>query len=74
MLALGLCHRVFVYREPADLRKGFDDLCGLIRSGMKRDPLSDDVYVFINRRWICAISGCNECSKTLRWREQRAGS
>ncbi len=32
------------------MRKGFDGLCGLVRSGMKRDPHSGDMFVFINRR------------------------
>ena len=32
------------------MRKGFDGLSGLVVSGMKRDPLSGDVYLFINRR------------------------
>ncbi len=50
MLALGPSHRFHYYREPTDMRKGFDGLCGLVRSGMKRDPLSGDVFVFINRR------------------------
>ncbi len=49
MLALGPSHRFCVYREPADLRKGFDGLRGWVRLGMKRDPLSGDIYVFINR-------------------------
>ncbi len=50
MLALGSSHRFYLHRGPTDMRKGFDGLCGLVRSGMKRDPLSGDVYVFINRR------------------------
>ncbi len=32
------------------MRKGFDGLCGLVCSGMKRDPLLGDVFVFINCR------------------------
>ena len=32
------------------MRKGFDGLCGLVRSRLQRDPLSGDVYVFINGR------------------------
>ena len=42
--------RYFLYRAPADMRKGFDGLCGLVRQGMGRDPLSGDVFVFVNRR------------------------
>ncbi len=50
MLALGPSHVFHFYREPTDMRKGFDGLCGLVRSGMKRDPFLGDVFVFINRR------------------------
>ena len=30
------------------MRKGFNALCGVVRSQMKRNPLSGDVYIFIN--------------------------
>ena len=32
------------------MRKRFDGLCGLVRSGLKRAPTSGDIFVFINRR------------------------
>lgn len=50
MIAFGASHRYYLYREPTDMRKSFDGLCGLIRGEMKRDPLSGDVFIFINRR------------------------
>ena len=50
MIVFGPAHRYYLYRPPADMRKQFDGLCGLVRSAMKRDPLSGDVFVFINRR------------------------
>ncbi len=50
MIPLGPSHRFCLYREPADMRKSFDGLCGLVRSGLNRDPLSGEVFVFINRR------------------------
>lgn len=31
------------------MRKGFDGLGGLVRDAMGRDPLSGEVYVFLNR-------------------------
>jgi transposase len=51
--------RVFAFPEPADLRKGFNGLFGLVRSGLDRDPLSGDLYLFVNRR----RTGC----KVLLW-------
>lgn len=32
------------------MRKGFGGLSGLVRDGLGKDPLSGDVFVFINRR------------------------
>lgn len=32
-----------------DMRGGFDRLCGIVRDSMGRDPLSGEVFVFINR-------------------------
>jgi len=31
-----------------DMRKGFDTLCGVVRSRMGRDPLSGEVFIFVN--------------------------
>ena len=32
------------------MRKGVDGLSGLVRSGLNRDPLSGDIFIFFNRR------------------------
>jgi transposase len=40
---------VYAYGAPADLRKGFDGLCGLVTQHLHRDPLSGDLFVFANR-------------------------
>jgi transposase len=50
MIAFSSGHRYFFYREATDMRKGFDGLSGLVTGDLKRDPLSGDVYVFVNRR------------------------
>jgi transposase len=50
MIPFGPAQRYYLYREATDMRKSFDGLCGLVRSGLDRDPLSGDVFVFINRR------------------------
>jgi len=41
--------RVFAYAAPADLRKGFDGLYGLVLSQLGRDPLSGDCFLFTSR-------------------------
>lgn len=50
MIPFGPTQRYYLYRETTDMRKSFDGLSGLVRSGLRRDPLSGDVFVFINRR------------------------
>ena len=42
--------RVYAYPEAIDLRKGYDGLFGLVKQGLARDPLSGDLYLFVNRR------------------------
>ena len=42
--------RVFLYGEPVSMRRSFDGLYALARHGMQRDPLSGNLFAFINRR------------------------
>jgi transposase len=42
--------RVWAYPQPADLRKGYNGLYGLVKEGLGRDPLSGDLFLFVNRR------------------------
>ncbi len=41
--------RLFLFAGPADMRKGFDGLSGLVINKLKQDPLSGDIFIFINR-------------------------
>lgn len=50
MLSLTSSHRYLLYSRPCDMRKSFDGLSGLVRSELGRDPLSGDVFVFLNKR------------------------
>ena len=48
--------RVFAYPAPADLRKGYDGLYGLVQNGLKCDPLSGDLFLFVNEsRKLCKV-------------------
>jgi len=38
------------YLGYVDMRKGFDSLSGIVTGDMKFNPLSTDLYIFINRR------------------------
>lgn len=40
----------YLYNQPTDMRKSFDGLFGIIKASLKLDPLSGDVYVFMNKR------------------------
>lgn len=42
--------RILVAVEPVDGRKGIDSLAGVVRSVLKGDPLSGDLFVFKTRR------------------------
>lgn len=48
--------RVWATTSPTDLRKGYDGLYGLVRSGLGRDPQSGDLFLFVNRtRRACKV-------------------
>ena len=42
--------RIFLYRLPTDMRKSFHGLLALTESVIKQDPLSGNLFVFVNRR------------------------
>jgi len=50
MLSLANQVRIFLARDPVDMRKSFHGLVGLTESVLGKDPLSGDLFVFINRR------------------------
>ena len=50
MFSLTERHRYFLYRSATDMRKGFDGLSGVVRNDLGMDPLSGDVFIFLNRR------------------------
>jgi transposase len=50
--------RVWAYTRPADLRKGYNGLYGLVKQELGRDPLSGELYLFTNKRGnSCKILG-----------------
>ena len=42
--------RYYLYREPTDMRKSFDGLCGLINGQLGQNPMSGDLFIFINKK------------------------
>ena len=49
MFSLSERHRYYLYNGSTDMRKGFNGLSGLVRNELGLDPLTGDVYIFINR-------------------------
>lgn len=50
MLSLPPSVRIFLSREPTDMRKGFDTLAQLVREHLGGEPLSGHLFVFRSRR------------------------
>jgi len=42
--------KVFLAAGPADMRKSFDGLSGLVKGVLAQDPLSGHLFVFCNRK------------------------
>ena len=42
--------RIWLYAPPTDMRKSFDGLSALVRTKLAEDPLSGQLFLFINRR------------------------
>ena len=59
MFTLSSGNSYFLYRQSTDMRKSFDGLAGIIRTEMKKNPVSGEVFMFINKR--------NDRIKLLRW-------
>ncbi len=50
MSGFALPERVFVYGKPVDMRKSFDGLLTLVSNTLEEDPMSGDLFLFLNRR------------------------
>ena len=50
MLHLNASIRYYFYSKIVDMRKGCYGLCGLVTNDMKKNILSGDVFIFMNKR------------------------
>lgn len=50
MSQVPLPERVFVYGKPVDMRKSFDGLYEMVGRVLSEDPMSGDLFLFMNRR------------------------
>jgi transposase len=49
MLGLSANLRYFMCCTLIDMRNGFDGLAGIVRNHLKKDPISGDVFIFLNK-------------------------
>lgn len=49
MLTLPSSTRILLHRAPVDFRKAHDGLAAIVRAELKENPLSGDLFVFLNR-------------------------
>ena len=49
MLGLSANLRYYLCSSTIDMRNGFDGLAGIVRNKLKKDPISGDVFIFINK-------------------------
>ena len=42
--------RVWLYARPTDMRKSYDGLSALVKNQLLEDPLSGQIFIFVNRR------------------------
>ena len=50
MLSFPSAVRIYLCREPTDMRRSFDGLAMMVQCIIKHDPLSGHVFVFRNKR------------------------
>ena len=50
MFTLSTSTRIYLYRNPVDMRKSFNGLSNIVREILEQDPLSGHLFVFINKK------------------------
>lgn len=50
MISLPTTNGIYLYSQPADMRKGFSGLSGIIRNELGKTPNDGSLFLFINRR------------------------
>jgi len=49
MLGFSSKLRYFLCCSTIDMRNGFDGLAGIVRNHLEKDPISGDVFIFLNK-------------------------
>jgi transposase len=53
MLSFPSAVKIYLYKQPADMRRSFDSLAMMVQCVIKQDPLSGHVFIFRNKRGNC---------------------
>jgi transposase len=53
MIAMNRRTKIFISKEPADMRASYDSLFSKVKDIFKEDPMSGHLFVFINSRRTC---------------------
>lgn len=54
MIALNRRTKIFVCKDPTDMRASYDSLFGRVKEVLKKDPFSGHLFLFVNsRRTTC---------------------
>lgn len=59
--------RIWLYTRPTDMRKSFDGLSALVKEKLAEDPLSGQLFVFINRKRNYLKALYFDCSGFALW-------
>lgn len=52
MIALNRRTKIFVCKEPTDMRASYDSLFAKVKSVLKNDPFSGHLFLFVNSRRV----------------------
>lgn len=50
MLSISKSQRYYIRCQSTDMRKGFDGLSGIVRNEFLQNPLSGDIFIFLNKQ------------------------
>ncbi len=50
MISFSPAIKIYVHREPVDMRKSYDGLFGLVKNDLSMDVRSGGLFMFINLR------------------------
>jgi len=50
MFSISTAQRYYIHCRATDMRKGFDGLSGIVRNEFLQNPVSGDVFIFLNKQ------------------------